>query len=195
MTVRNTVKQGRPRQYGFEALPGFADPVVASAAAALDELRARVIDQIEDLPDEALCFEPAGTTLTIGALAAHVVWAEAGWVERIAAAVAPERRAPPDLRAAVDPAGRGLPRGEEIVPDLDAAALVALCHRIRDELTVPVLRQVTDVDARLPGESRPTTPRAVLMHLIWHWTYHSAHIGLIREQWGSGYAWRFGEMA
>jgi uncharacterized damage-inducible protein DinB len=191
----HTTKQGRPREYDIRPLPDFADEGVALAAAALDELRARAMDQIADLPREALVFVPPGTTLSIGALAAHLIWAEAGWVERIAAVAAPALRAPASLRAAVDPAGRALPRGERLDPDLDAAALVALCHEIRDSLTVPVLSRLADAEALIPGGGRPTTPRAVLMHLIWHWTYHSAHIGLIREQWGSGYEWTFGAMA
>jgi len=184
------MKQGRPREYGIRPVPGFADETVALAAAVLDELRARVVDQIEDLPRNALTFVPPGTTLTISALVAHLVWAEVGWIERIAGT-----RAPSDLHAAVDGAGRAVPTGEQVIPDLDAEALVSLCERVREELALPVLARLTDIEVELPNEDRPMTPRAILMHLIWHWTYHSAHIGLIREQWGSGYTWTFGGMA
>ncbi len=183
------MKQGRPREYGIRPVPGFADERVAMAAAALDEFRARVIDQIEDLPREALTFAPTGTTLTIAALVAHLVWAEVGWLERFSGTTAPS-----DLRAAVDAAGRAVPTGVQVIPDLDAEALVSLCERVGEELALPVLTRLTDIEVELPNEDRPMTPRAVLMHLIWHWTYHSAHIGLIREQWGSGYAWTFGGM-
>ena len=184
------MKQGRPREYGLRPVPGFADEGAALAAAALDELRARVIDQIEDLPWEALTFVPQGTTLAIGALVAHLVWAEVGWIERITGV-----RAPPDLRVVVDAAGRAVPAGEQVMPNLDAEALVSLCGRVREELTLPALAGLTDIEAELSDEDGPMAPRAVLMHLIWHWTYHSAHIGLIRELWGSGYAWTFGGMA
>ncbi len=184
------MKVGRPREYGIQPLTGFADETVAMAAAALDELRARVVDQIEDLPQDALTFVPEGTTLTIAALVVHLVWAEANWVERMTGV-----RQPDDLRTTVDAAGRAVPAGEQVIPDLDAAALVALCEQVRDGFTLPALKNVTDVEAVLPEEDRPTTPWAILMHLMWHWTYHSAHIGLIREQWGSGYQWTFGEMA
>jgi len=184
------MKQGRPREYGIRPVPGFADERVALAAAGLDELRARVIDQIEDLPRDALTFVPQGTTLTIASLVAHLVWAEAGWIERITGV-----KAPAELRAAVDAAGRAVPASELVIPDLDAEALVSLCGRVREELALPALARLTDIEAELPNEDGPLTPRAVLMHLIWHWTYHSAHIGLIREQWGSGYVWTFGGMA
>ncbi|MCD6287299.1 MAG: DinB family protein, partial [Anaerolineae bacterium] len=86
------MKQGRPREYGIRPVLGFADETVALAAAVLDELRARVVDQIEDLPRNALTFVPPGTTLAISALVAHLVWAEVGWIERIAGT-----RAPSDL--------------------------------------------------------------------------------------------------
>ena len=190
MDMNLRMKRGRPREYGIRPVPGFADEGVALAAAALDELRARVIDQIADLPLDALTFVPQGTTLTIAALAAHLVWAEAHWIERISGA-----RAPVELCAAVDAAGRAVPAGDLVIPDLDAEALVSLCVRVREEFTLPALARLTDIDVELSSEDRPMTPRAVLMHLIWHWTYHSAHIGLIREQWGSGYAWTFGGMA
>jgi uncharacterized damage-inducible protein DinB len=183
------MKRGRPREYGIRPAPGFADERVALAAASLDELRARVIDQIEDLPRDALTFVPQGTTLTIVALAAHLVWAEACWIERISGT-----KVPAELLAAVAAAGRAVPAGDLVIPDLDAKALVSLCGRVSEEFTRPVLARLTDIEVELPSEDRPMTPLAVLMHLIWHWTYHSAHIGLIREQWGSGYAWTFGGM-
>jgi uncharacterized damage-inducible protein DinB len=185
-----THKQGRPRQYSLEAPSGFADNSVGLASAALDELRARVIDQIEDLPHDALSFVAPGTPLTIAALMLHLIWAEAGWIERITPA-----QAPADLRGAVQAAGRAVPAGEAVQCTLDAADLVTLCHRVRDELTVPALAKLSDIDRPVASDSQPMTPRAVLMHLVWHWTYHSAHIGLIRQQWGSDYSWTFGAMA
>ena len=183
------MKQGRPREYDIRPLEGFLDPQIALAAAALDELRLRVVDQIEDLPLEALIFVAPGTDLTIGALVHHLVWAEVEWVERLTGKVAPD-----DLRDTVDAAGRAVPKGERVVPRLAADMLVDLCRHVGEVFTVPALSAVEDIEAELPDEARPMTPRAILMHLIWHWTYHSAHIGLIREQWGSGYAWRFGKM-
>lgn len=183
------MKQGRPREYDIRPLDGFSDPQIALAAAALDELRLRVIDQIEDLPLDALTFVAPGTDLTIGALVHHLVWAEVGWIERLTGEEAPEV-----LRDTVDAAGRAVPAGERIVPRLQADILVGFCRQVGEVFTVPALSGVEDIEAEIPDEARSMTPRAILMHLIWHWTYHSAHIGLIREQWGSGYAWRFGKM-
>ena len=36
------------------------------------------------------------------------------------------------------------------------------------------------------------TVRGVLMHLVWHWTYHSGQVGLLRRLWGHArYKWTF----
>jgi uncharacterized damage-inducible protein DinB len=180
------VSQGRPRRYALHATDGFASPEVALAAATLDELRARAIDQVLDLPPEALGLVPPGTTLSVAALMVHLVWAEVGWIERITGAVAPV-----DLRAAVDEAGRAVPSGATVVPDLDSEELAALCRRVRDELTLPALATLTGIDAPFESRWQPNTPRQVLMHLAWHWTYHSGQIGLLRDFARAGYDWTF----
>jgi uncharacterized damage-inducible protein DinB len=183
-------RQGRPRRYKHHApdhaSADFADARAAAFSEALDELRARVMDQIADLPSEALRFVPEQSTLSIAALVEHLVWAEAGWIEQLTGASTPA-----DLRAAVDDAGRAVPSGATVVPELCAGELVALCHRIRDELTLPALAVLSDIDAGFDSHTQPDTARGVLMHLIWHWTYHSGQIGLLRELWGMGYAWAF----
>ncbi len=179
-------RHGRPRRYAMQIPSGFADRTVAMAAAALDELRARVIDQISDLPPDALRFVPEGSTLSIAALVEHLVWAEEGWVRRIS-----DVEVPADLQAAVLEAGRAVPAGEAVVLKVEAGDLMVLCDRVRDELTVPALVSLTSIDTEFSAGTEPTTPRGVLMHLIWHWTYHSGQIGLLRELWGSGYTWTF----
>lgn len=181
-------KTGRPREYDLRPADGFASRDVALAAAALDELMARAIDQVEDLPQDALDFAPQGTPITIKALVIHLAWAEMGWVERITGCAVPD-----DLRARLDP-GNLVPKGEPVVAAETAESLTALCERVRREITYPALAGMVDVEQVIQSGSRPMTPRSVLMHLIWHWTYHSAHIGLIRELWGSDYIWTFGSL-
>ncbi len=180
------MRQERPRRYALVPAVTFANPDVGLAAAALDELRARVIDQIADLPSDVLRRRPEGTTLSIGALVVHLVWAEAGWIERITGLVAPA-----DLREALDDVGSAVPNGTIAASDLNAEALVTLCRRIRDEFTVPALAALTELDLPFESRTQPNTSRQVLMHLIWHWTYHSGHIGLLRDFSGAGYAWTF----
>ena len=181
-------KIGRPREYTLEPPAGFASREVALALAALDELMARAIDQFEDLPQAGLNFAPEGTPITIAALAIHLAWAEKGWITRITGCAVPD-----DLNERLEP-GNLTPKGEAVVTTETAADLVTLCHRVRDEITTPALAAMVDADVVIEDGSRSMTPRGVLMHLIWHWTYHSAHIGLIRELWGSDYAWTFGSL-
>lgn len=182
-------KRGRPRQYRLQALPHFASPEVGFAAAALDELRERVVDQIADLSTETLAYVPEGTTLSIAALVVHLVWAEAGWIERVTGVSAPA-----DLRAQIDGVGRAVPAGRRASLSMAAPELVALCRRVRDALTVPALAQLRDPTVVIPDGNETLTARGVLMHLIWHWTYHSGHIGLLAELAGRGYVWTFGEL-
>lgn len=181
-------RRGRPRRYDLRPPDevAYASPELALAAAALDELRARVVDQIADLPPAALAYVPERTTLSIGALVAHLVWAEIDWIQRITGCVAPT-----DLSIEVLDAGRAIASGENVTADFIGDDLVALCRRVRDELTVPALAQLTDPEARLGDGGPALTVREVLMHLVWHWTYHSGQIGLLRELWGAGYGWCF----
>jgi uncharacterized damage-inducible protein DinB len=65
---------------------------------------------------------------------------------------------------------------------------------VRDEITFPALMTLENIDAVVPDQNRSMTPRGVLMHLVWHWTYHSGQIGLLRALWGSGYNWTFGSL-
>lgn len=183
-------KVGRPRRYDLKPLDGFANEVVAWFAAALDELRDRVEDQVSDLTAADLSRIPNGTDLSIAALVVHLVWAELGWVRRIT-----DCGVPADLMDAVEEVGRAVSVGERATLVIEAETLLRLCRRVRDEVTVPSLRTLTDVDGTVPSTSKSVTPRGVLMHLVWHWTYHSGQIGLLRELVGHGYTWTFGSLA
>jgi uncharacterized damage-inducible protein DinB len=119
-----------------------------------------------------------------------MVWAEMGWIRRATGADAPT-----DMRERLDPVGRALPAGEQVAPELSAGDLVAYCRRVRDEQTLRALAGVLDIDTPVPDPDRPTTVRGILMHLIWHWTYHSGQVGLLRDLCGaSEYRWTFGKM-
>ncbi len=188
MEEQADAKLGRPRRYDLEPLPDFASPEVGLAAAALDELRERVIDQIAHLPEEALASVPEGLTFSIASLVVHMVWAEAGWVRRMTG-----DSESLELRNKIEPAGRAVPAGERVSAGMDAEALTALCRQVRDEFTVPALSDIDEIDADI-DDPRGATVRGVLMHLIWHWTYHSGQVGLLAELWGADYAWTFGPL-
>jgi len=174
-------KKGRERRYDVAALEGFRNREVASLAATLDELRERVYDQVIDLPQEALDYVAGSTRLSVGRLLLHLGWAEINWVKRLSRAIGPE-----DLEQALSRGALGAFGGEppRVGP---AAALVSLCRRVRDEVTVPCLRTVADVDEKRLDDG--STVRGVLMHLVWHWIYHSGHIGLLSFEAGHDYEW------
>ncbi|MDF1514202.1 MAG: DinB family protein [Anaerolineae bacterium] len=191
MTWKHGIKAGRPREYALLTVSSIPRTDLAFACSLLRELRLRVVDQFADLPQSALSFKPEGTDLSIGVLVVHLVWAEAGWMKAISNCAVP-----PELRDEIHAIGQALPAGTPPpVSAMEAAELVKLCHRVGEEVTDPALAQLQlGLDEVVPERDTEMTPRGVLMHLIWHWTYHSGHIGLIRELWGSGYTWRFGSL-
>ena len=176
-------KKGRPRCYEFEPRDDVADDEAAGYASSLDELRERVYDQIVDLPPEAINFVSPGTPLSIGWLAAHLAGGEADWMGRITRSEVPDAvRHHPEY-------ARLTPYGEPLPAFGSAASLIELGRLVGREATLPMLRS-TDIDASTHSE-RLTSVRRVLLHLMWHWSFHSGHIGLIRLQWGSEYEWTF----
>ncbi len=177
------LKTGRPRRYGLPPLPGFASPELAAAAAWMRELAARVYDQIEDLPPEALDFTPADTRLSIGRLVAHLAWAETTWVSRITG-----QPIPADLRRQVD-IGALTDFDKPPSPAGTAGELIAFCRRVQESFTGPALSRVVDAGAAMDAGGRRVNARGVVAQLAWHWTYHSGQVGLLRLLWGSDYQW------
>ncbi|RKX72223.1 MAG: hypothetical protein DRP60_14035, partial [Spirochaetes bacterium] len=177
-------KTGRGRYYRIKPIEGFLNRDVAISAAWMDEYRERVFDQIEDLPVEALNYEAAGTGLTIGRLLLHMAWAETFWIGRISG-----YKVPADLAAPLAPGSLDhFDKKPEKSPEADT--LISLCRRVRDEMTIPGLVAVEDVDAECWEDG--STFRGVLGQLQWHWIYHSGQVGLIRYEWGSDYEWSMG---
>lgn len=181
-------RQGRPRRYDIRPVTGFAHEGAAYAVAMLDELSERLLDLIADLPLDALDYVPEGTTNSIAMLVVHMAWAEAWWVGR-----ATRRDMPADLEQALLP-GRQGPSGDLPRSWADGDLLVEWCRRVRNEITKPALASVQDIDLEAGDGGRPMTVRGVLMHLVWHWTYHSGQVGLLRRLWGERrYQWTFGQ--
>lgn len=181
-------KTGRPREYRPTHPAGFANPEAAALMALLDEVRARAVDQFDDLAPENLNFVPAGTTLSIGALAVHMAYAEAKQMARVTGAVIP-----PDLDDALTPIGRAVNAGEQPpVCTFTGAEIAALCKRVRDEVSCPGLSALQDIDKAVATTPFLVTPRGMALHLAWHWTHHGGQIALLRDMSGApGYIWTF----
>jgi hypothetical protein len=179
---RITVEQktGRGRGYALQPLEGFQNADIAHAAAYMDELRERFYDQIVHLPPEALDYVANGTGLSAGRLGLHVGAAELHVMSSLSKA--PES----DLTEAL--AGGSLARfGEAPARSRPAAEIIELCRRVRDEITVPYLRSVTDFNDVVAEDG--STVRGVVAHLQWHWIYHSGHVGLLTFEAGWDYQW------
>jgi uncharacterized damage-inducible protein DinB len=179
-------RPGRARRYGIHPALGFADPHVAYVVAMLDELSARLFDLISDLPQEALDHIPEGTTNSIAMLVVHIAWAEASWVSRTTG-----RPIPSDLEECLL-RGRQGASGDLPVSSASAEQLVAYCQAVRHNLTNPALASTDGIDQQLEAPGQPATVREVLMHVVWHWIYHSGQVGILRRLWGgTRYRWTF----
>ena len=179
-------RPSRPRRYDIHPVMGFASTEAAYAVAMLDELSERLFDLIADLPQDALDFVPEGGGNSIAMLTIHMAWAEAGWIARVT-----QTSIPPELERGLRP-GKQDASGD--LPPFSATAqqLTDYCRIVRQEITKPALAPVVKIDAEVSDTQRPMTVRGVLMHLVWHWTYHSGQVGLLRRLWGQGrYKWTF----
>jgi len=186
--MSTSARPGRPRRYDIRPQEGFAHEGTAYVVAMLDELSERLFDLIADLPQEALDFVPQGAGNSIAMLVVHMAWAEALWITRIT-----EASIPAELESALLP-GKQDSSGDLLPFSTDGDALRAYCRTVRQEITKPALADLEDVDTEIDGGSRPLTARGVLMHLVWHWTYHSGQVGLLRRQWGElRYQWTFAQ--
>lgn len=176
--MRNKI--GRGRVYGCDLRDG------ASFGTALDELRERVIDQIDDMSTEELVFRAPGTTISCAWLALHLARSEAYWVGRITGAVLS-----PEMETALKPGDlAALEKGLD--EPREAVELTRLIRRVAREVVDPVLADLGPLDSRPPVlEKWGMTIRDALLHILWHWTYHSGQIGLVRLQAGADYEWKF----
>ena len=190
MDERRTRRKGRPRRYRLEvdgAYAAIADAEVARYAVALAELRERAWDQIVDLPPEAINFVAPGTTLSIGWVAAHLAHGEADWITRVTGTPPPAAvRDHPDY-------ARFTPYGSVPTEFGPADSLVELGRLVEREITLPALAGAVGaggLDRPVPDQPLETLGE-VLAHLLWHWSFHSGHLGLVRLQWGGEYDWTF----
>ncbi len=181
-----SVKSGRPRRYDLHPQKGSLHQDVGTALAALDELCERLYDLITDLPQQAAEYIPEGSGInSITMLVIHMAWAEASWVARIT-----QTPLDPALEQLLLP-GQQTKSGDLPPSATNIPQLIALCRRVRQEVSKPRLTLLDDIDRAIPGTKMPMTARGVLMHLIWHWTYHSGQVGLLRRLWGTRYRWTF----
>ena len=147
---------------------------------------------------EALEYSCPGTNLNIRWLIAHLIQSEFGWMKRIGPA--PGNAEVESLESAISWAGttayrndfdRSVTGGPTRPKDRPSAGdLINLCSVLESEVSLPILSRIEDISSAT-SHSNLTTVEKALAHLLWHWTYHSGQIGLLRLLWGSDYEWKF----
>ena len=182
-------KRGRPRRYDFAPDADCRNEFMAYSISALDELLERVVDQIEDLPGEAFAFCGEGVWFSLGWLPLHLAVSELNQTNKMARGLGKDTlELDPSFHARLR---YGDLHADGSVPEelWDAGLMIDAMRRVRREVTVPFCKTISDPDQTLRGEDSLTSPRNVIMHQMWHWSFHSGHIGLLRLEWGSDYEW------
>ncbi|MBE7463295.1 MAG: DinB family protein [Planctomycetes bacterium] len=187
MSAAADARPSRPRRYDFAPPAGFANRDAGLAVAALDEASLRLFDMFEDLPQESLHFVPPEGTNSIAMLALHLAFGEAYWIARGTGTAVPD-----ELAAALRPGGQD---GSGELPNSrrTPAELIELCRRVRETFTKPLVAPLAEIDVERPSDKLPLTVRGVLYHQLWHWTYHSGQVGLLRRLSGPRMKWVFAQ--
>jgi uncharacterized damage-inducible protein DinB len=182
--MKTPPRPGRPRRYDFAPAPGFANHDVGLAVAALDELLERLKDLISDVSDDALHFAPLGESNTIAMLILHMAAGEAFWLARTTGEPLPDGLKQLLAGGMQDQTGN-LPTSKP-----DRERITRACCEVRS-LTKKRLATIADPDRTIEADGRAISVRGVLMHQIWHWTYHTGQVGLLRRLHGNRYQWTF----
>lgn len=177
-----TTKQGRPRRF---QLAEAADPLGAELSfqlGFLTELGTRVQDQIDHLTADALNYQGPQSTLSIGRLVFHLAGADLNMLSS-ALGQAPDPtwldRLKPGLLADFAKAPGDLSQAPFVLREyLD----------FRQEHLLGRCRALGFLD-RAVEHLYCQTNRALLSHLVWHWSYHSGQIGLVALEAGFDYVW------
>lgn len=170
---------GRARRYGFAPVSGFAHAFIAHAVAALEEASARHFDLISTLPDAILQADPGRGFKCIASCTAHMIWAEAMWLCEVTGHACPDRLA------------ETLERGQrnESPPSLER--LIEALEHTREDITYGQLMYLEDIDEEFSSSGHIISVRGLLMHLIWHWTYHTGQCSYFADADDRDYIWTF----
>lgn len=180
-------KTGRPRRYDFEPSPEIPNHEAALYVSALNELSERVYDQVVHLPQDVIDFMPENTNLSIGRLLVHLGWADVRMF-----GIAMGKQADPETQKILEP---GSLKHFSSTPESfgSAASLVDFLRKIRRSFVIPWCAEIEDIHQLVKEKGPLDTVEKVFMHMCYHWTFHSGHIGLLSFQAGYDYTWTFAE--
>ncbi len=174
-------KTGRERQLILRD-PSFGNPGDQWMFGMLLEVGDRVLDQIDHLPPAALNTAPAGSYLFPARVVLHLVGTDLRLFPSILGTFESPDYAE-DVRKTTSEDFSTM-----AVDHLDAVDILRrhVAWRrplVKERGTVPgLLEQPVDHPAA-------ATRRDLLGHLIWHWSFHSGHIGAVTLELGYEYVW------
>lgn len=198
MAMKNTTTNGRARHYPWSLDTRFTNLEIEQQIALMGELIERAIDQVHDLPSSALLFRPERVWFSIAQLMLHMSRSEYEQM-RFLLPVAGLDEADPDVprldSGVLATLELGRINSTNPVPERlsDPVLLRETAHAVHREFTIPVCARIADADAKLEDRCSFSTPRDLVTHMNWHWSYHSGQIGLLRLQWGDNYVWTMAE--
>lgn len=170
--------QPRPRCYSFPPPAGFADERVAWLVAGLTEVTERHFDMVQRLSTLLLDERLGNAPSSVLQITAHLGWGDSYWLGM--------------LRGEAIPSPDALDRERHEPPSaIPLERVIAACRKVR-ATGLATLREVSDPHRVLPwrGEGKLTV-YGVLMHLVWHWTYHNGQCGEIALAHGHSHPWTF----
>ncbi len=171
------MKTGRGRVYhSLERYPSLK--TFGGQLESIDELRLRLRDLLDDVPDELGNKIPEWTANSIFYLGAHMVWAEQGWIER---AVNSQYQ----IRGVLDsePCPKAAIEKSQLLTALDTVGV---------HVTGEYLEHFEYGECEFTQTGPFVEIGELLQHLYWHYSYHSGQVGLLRRYVGLPYQWNFG---
>ena len=162
-----------------EPLPGYTEPYGLLCAILLDGTNEWRWELDQNLPEEAVVWQPSPGMHSIGGVILEIAAVEVFWFERFALGFAP------------DPNERKLLMADEI--DVDSWKWPAphrkpiswyfeLHDRIRAR-TLEAVKKWPPADTAIDLHGKPRTLRWVLGHVIQHESYHGGQAVLLNRLW------------
>jgi len=175
-------KNGRARQYVFRQDPGSPNPGDQWMFGMFLELGERVLDQIEHIPAAVLNAAPADSYLAPARVVLHLIGADLRRLPLIAGPFdAPGYHADVQKTESDDFATMRTDHLDSV--DILRRHLAFRKQLVAERCWTPGL---LDTPVENPNFA---TKRDALGHLIWHWSFHSGHIGAVTLELGYEYNW------
>ena len=176
-------KSGRPRVYKFAKQSSAPDPEIAFHLDYIQELAQRVADQVEHLPHAAINYVAVNTQLSVGRLVLHLVSNDFKMMAMLSGS-----KLDPDFVARTT---AGNLDNFSVPPGDTAFSKDIIKNHIenRKPESIKVRDNIKNMDQAIDTHPKLKTVRELILHMEWHWTYHSGHIGLLAQEAGYDYTW------